>query len=1020
MANNWQIDMIAGLDTNQSRAKINSQINKLKGQLKDISLTAKIDPKIASDIQKQLTNLQVSLTNVKISDKALNDMVSQINNALQGIKIPNINIGGNGSQQFVNNITNGFKQSTNAIEAFKNSLSNAGKSSSEIDNIVKKVQALNVQIDSLRFSESTNGSMNVNVAGLDEFGNKVKITQTLLQDLQTMQWNVSNTTTSVVSTKELERINNVFTDYTAKLAQFKSTNTNILSGLTQPLADFESKLAGLKNGTVSIDEVKNAFKLLGTEASKITENFTGQLSKTDAAIRKLAQGDEIMDKLKASFKGLNNAPKEITKELNSVSKLLQNVKNIESTEGRTANWSAEYRKWSDEVDKLQAKLSVLQKQQANMTTPQIFKTSELRNADIPYMTKVSNTIEKQMVEIQKMANAKGWQKFEVKGVEETDGKIKALTLTIRDAEGALKQFTMQRAKLQGSGKAQTGLMQVGDVKVLETASQAQEKLAQSTEKANAKLAEQANKIQLSSDVTKLTTDYQKFGVVSQEVENNLKELKLAQEAVINAKGTDRLATEIQRYDTALDKAKSSLKELTTTQVSMNQRTSQMTSMQEWMRKNKNATKLVGDQVNKLIEECKTCDAVRFNGIKNEFKDLQVQAGKAGKLGNSLFGGIIEQGKKFVQWIGVTGTVMRGIQISRDMIQNVKDLDDSLLELVKVSDLSASGLEKVTEQAYELGEKVGRTGRQVIDAVTEFKRAGYEMQDSLNMAEAALVMTNVAEGINDTADAAGTLISVLKGYNMSESDAMSIVDMMNSTSNQSPIGFDELAEGLERTAGTMAQSGTTIQETIGLITAGYAQLRNVEKVSTSLITLSARLRGVNEDGEEIDGLSAELQESFGKIGVAIEDADGNLRSIYAIAKDYAKVLPTLTSEQKQYYAELAAGKRNVTTWNAITQQFQDAENATAQAIDSVGSASEENSKYLNSISGKVSQFNSAVEQLSSTVVDSDLVKFFVDLGTTGVKAIDGLVNALTPLGTIGLGAGLLAGFKNVGINTLVAY
>ena len=62
----------------------------------------------------------------------------------------------------------------------------------------------------------------------------------------------------------------------------------------------------------------------------------------------------------------------------------------------------------------------------------------------------------------------------------------------------------------------------------------------------------------------------------------------------------------------------------------------------------------------------------------------------------------------------------------------------------------------------------------------------------------------------------------------------------------------------------------------------------------------------------------------------------------------------------------------------------------------------------------------MEHLSSTVVDSDLVKFFVDLGTTGVKAIDGLVNSLTPLGTIGLGAGLFAGIKNVGISMLVAY
>ena len=56
----------------------------------------------------------------------------------------------------------------------------------------------------------------------------------------------------------------------------------------------------------------------------------------------------------------------------------------------------------------------------------------------------------------------------------------------------------------------------------------------------------------------------------------------------------------------------------------------------------------------------------------------------------------------------------------------------------------------------------------------------------------------------------------------------------------------------------------------------------------------------------------------------------------------------------------------------------------------------------------------MEHLSSTVVESDLVKFFVDLGTTGVKAIDGIVNALTPLGTAAGIGGIVAGFKNVGI------
>lgn len=111
---------------------------------------------------------------------------------------------------------------------------------------------------------------------------------------------------------------------------------------------------------------------------------------------------------------------------------------------------------------------------------------------------------------------------------------------------------------------------------------------------------------------------------------------------------------------------------------------------------------------------------------------------------------------------------------------------------------------------------------------------------------------------------------------------------------------------------------------------------------------------------------------------------------------------------------------MTTWNAITQQFQDAEKAVNQSLNSQNSALDENQKKLQSISGHVAAFDSAFEHLSSNIVDSDIIKFFVDLGTYGIKAIDGITKAITPLGTIGLGAGIFAGIKNVGINTLVAY
>lgn len=47
-------------------------------------------------------------------------------------------------------------------------------------------------------------------------------------------------------------------------------------------------------------------------------------------------------------------------------------------------------------------------------------------------------------------------------------------------------------------------------------------------------------------------------------------------------------------------------------------------------------------------------------------------------------------------------------------------------------------------------------------------------------------------------------------------------------------------------------------------------------------------------------------------------------------DYAKIYPQLTSEQKQYYAELSAGKRQVNVFNAIVQQMADVNKAIEQS------------------------------------------------------------------------------------------
>ena len=98
-------------------------------------------------------------------------------------------------------------------------------------------------------------------------------------------------------------------------------------------------------------------------------------------------------------------------------------------------------------------------------------------------------------------------------------------------------------------------------------------------------------------------------------------------------------------------------------------------------------------------------------------------------------------------------------------------------------------------------------------------------------------------------------------------------------------------------------------------------------------------------------------------------------------------------------------------------WKDAEDAYAAAMNSAGSAEKENQSFLNSIAGKQAQFKSAFESLSNDVINSDLVKFGVDMGTMMVKGLDGVINATGGgLGTVILGGLGTTAVKGAGVFT----
>jgi hypothetical protein len=81
-------------------------------------------------------------------------------------------------------------------------------------------------------------------------------------------------------------------------------------------------------------------------------------------------------------------------------------------------------------------------------------------------------------------------------------------------------------------------------------------------------------------------------------------------------------------------------------------------------------------------------------------------------------------------------------------------------------------------------------------------------------------------------------------------------------------------------------------------------------------ISQRMRGMKEDGEEIEGLIPKIEKALQKYttgAVSMMDKQtGELRSTYDVLSDLAKVYPTLTSNQKAYLNEVIAGD-NITLY-----------------------------------------------------------------------------------------------------------
>ena len=359
--------------------------------------------------------------------------------------------------------------------------------------------------------------------------------------------------------------------------------------------------------------------------------------------------------------------------------------------------------------------------------------------------------------------------------------------------------------------------------------------------------------------------------------------------------------------------------------------------------------------------------------RNISKEAVNSAKGVNTLSNSLGGAFERLARYYIASLPIQA-VRKAIS---ETITTVKEFDSALIEFRKVSDLAGESLTNYTQKLAKMGELTGSTMQAMVEASTEFRKSGFNDEDSAKLASIAEMYRNIADEELTAGEAASFIIAQMKAFNIEAGQAEHIIDAVNEVANNFSVSSAYLAKNLGNMSAIMAINNVSLEEQIGMLTGVTEITRNASSASRGLVMISSRLTQVLDD---TSSTGKKLTAIYDKLGIALKDENGQLRGHYEILGDLASQWDSLSENEQKYIALTSAGARQQQNFVSLMENWGQVAKATTTAYQSMGSAQKENEKVMDSIAKKVEILRSKFQQL---VIGEgglqELAKLFLNLG-----------------------------------------
>ena len=185
----------------------------------------------------------------------------------------------------------------------------------------------------------------------------------------------------------------------------------------------------------------------------------------------------------------------------------------------------------------------------------------------------------------------------------------------------------------------------------------------------------------------------------------------------------------------------------------------------------------GEFVGTTITKIKTQLGQYDRAIKS-VEGTQQRLNSTVKSSKSIFSDFSDTFMKMVKFNTINLIYDGLITKMSEAIQITNDFDAAMTEFKKVTDTSNLSLSEYTETLGQYGEAVARTQTQMLEAATEFSKAGFDPKTAAQLSQIASLYQNIADDEISAGEAASFIISQMKAYNIEASNATSVLDKLN--------------------------------------------------------------------------------------------------------------------------------------------------------------------------------------------------------------------------------------------------